>query len=238
MLHKPFLTAEWKYLVMINYEVDPARLRPLLPAGTQLDQWNSKTYISLVGFLFLDTRIKGITVPFHRNFEEINLRFYVKRELPGESRRGVVFVKEIVPRRAIATIARHFYNENYVCLPMQHRIDLNPETSSVEYSCKLNGTSQRMRAQFSGKPAELGAGSQEEFITEHYWGYTKQRDGGTMEYHVEHPKWQVWSAEAFDLDVEDKALYGAQFESAFDRKPSSVFIATGSRVTVSSGVRL
>ncbi len=75
----PFLTAEWRHLAMLNYEIDPVILRPFVPSGTELDSWNGKTYVSIVGFLFLKTRVRGLAIPFHQNFEEINLRFYVRR---------------------------------------------------------------------------------------------------------------------------------------------------------------
>src|SRR3954468_20670393 len=126
-----FLAAEWRYLAMLNYQVDPAILHPHLPRGTELDIWNGRHYISLVGFRFLNTRVLGVPIPFHRNFEEVNLRFYVRRKGPEGWRRGVVFIAEIVPRFAIAAVARLFYNENYVALPTRHKLDLaapNPTT--------------------------------------------------------------------------------------------------------------
>src|SRR5262245_60741200 len=120
-----FLTAEWRHLVMLNYEIDPAALRARVPAGTELDSWNGKTFVSLVGFRVLRTRVLGVPVLFHRSsigkgisrtswgsFEEVNLRFYVRRRAPEGWRRGVVFVKEIVPKAAVAAVARWVYNEN------------------------------------------------------------------------------------------------------------------------------
>ncbi len=117
-----FLTAKWLNLAIINYEIDPIKLSSYVPTGTQIDQWNGKTYISLVGFNFIDTKLKGIPVPFHRNFEEVNLRFYVRRKENKTWKRGVVFIKEIVPKAAIAFVARLFYNENYIALDMTNEI--------------------------------------------------------------------------------------------------------------------
>src|SRR6266513_2477095 len=118
-----FLTAEWRSLAMLNYEVDRSVLARRVPPGTELDSWGGVVYVSVVGFLFLKTRVLGVPIPGHRNFEEVNLRFYVRRKADGEWRRGVVFVKEIVPRRAIAAVARGLYGENYVAMPMSHAID-------------------------------------------------------------------------------------------------------------------
>ena len=236
---KQFLTAEWKHLAMLNYEIAPAVLAPYVPAGTELDLWNSRHLVSVVGFRFLRTRVLGIPIPFHRNFEEVNLRFYVRRKADGGWRRGVVFIKEIVPRAAIAFLARTLYNEPYIALPMAHRIDTEAEAlHAVEYSWRFRGRNNSLKLTVRGEAQSLAAGSEAEFITEHYWGYNRQRDGSTMEYRVEHPRWRVWAAESARLDCEVAQLYGPQFADALSRPPSSAFLAEGSTVTVSRGTRL
>jgi len=131
MRSRVFLTGEWRYLAMLNYRVEPALLEPLVPCGTTLDRWQGATYVSLVGFLFRDTRVLGAPIPLHRDFEEVNLRFYVSREVDGEMRRGVTFIREIVPRLAIATVARLAYNEPYVTLPMRHDIAAQPTRFAI-----------------------------------------------------------------------------------------------------------
>jgi uncharacterized protein len=236
---KVFLTAEWRQLAMLNYVVAPSVLAPFVPAGTRLDSWEGKTLVSVVGFLFLKTRVGGVPIPFHRNFEEVNLRFYVQREAEDGCRRGVVFIKEIVPRAAIALIARKLYNEPYVALPMSHRIESEEGARhSVEYTWRSGGRENRLQLTVRGEAQLLRAGSEAEFITEHYWGYNTQRDGSTMEYRVEHPRWRVWAAEAARLDCEVAELYGTQFKESLSRPPTSAFLAEGSAVTVSRGVRL
>lgn len=142
-----FLTAEWRHLLMVNYAVEPDLLRGFLPNGIELDQWNGTTYLSVVGFLFLRTKILGVPIPQHTNFEEVNLRFYVKRLAPDGYRRGVVFIKEIVPRPLIALVARKCYNEPYQTMPMRHAIDEQngnlQSGSSVEYAWKDERTGTR-----------------------------------------------------------------------------------------------
>src|SRR5689334_1903898 len=103
---------------MINYEVDPGILAERTPRGTEIDTWNGRCFLSIVGFQFVDTHVLGIAIPFHRNFVEVNLRFYVRRVVGDEVRRGVVFIKELVPRRALAWVANLVYNENYQALAM------------------------------------------------------------------------------------------------------------------------
>jgi uncharacterized protein YqjF (DUF2071 family) len=236
---KPFLTAEWKHLAMLNYPIDPARLSPFVPAGTELDRWEGKVLVSVVGFLFLNTRVFGMPIPFHRNFEEVNLRFYVRRKAEDGWRRGVVFIKEIVPRVAIAFTARTFYREPYIALPMAHRIEAERGVvKSAEYSWRLAGRQNSLRAITRGKAQHLGAGSEAEFITEHYWGYNSQPDGSTLEYRVEHPRWQVYEVADARLDCDVAGLYGEPFCESLDGKPSSAFLAEGSEVTVQPGVRL
>jgi uncharacterized protein len=236
---KFFLTAEWRHLAMLNYEVDPSMLMPFVPAGTELDSWNGKTFVSMVGFLFLKTRACGILIPFHQNFEEVNLRFYVRRHAAGGWRRGVVFIKEIVPRAAIAFIARILYNEPYIALPMSHHIEAKSGAlKSVEYAWRFGGRPNSIKVTIHGEAELLREGSEAEFITEHYWGYNTQRDGSTMEYRVEHPRWRVWNAESARLVCDVVEIYGAQFKDYLSRPPSSTFLAEGSAVKVSRGVRL
>jgi uncharacterized protein YqjF (DUF2071 family) len=231
---RPFLTAEWRDLLMVNFAVDPSLLAPHVPAGTQLDAYDGVTYVSLVAFRFVDTRVLGMRVPGHHAFEELNLRFYVRRDSAQETRRGVVFLKEVVPRRAIAFVARAVYNEPYVALPMQHSIAGTPP--AVEYSWRIGGGWSSVKARATGLGAVSRAGSREEFITEHYWGYTRQRDGGTLEYRVEHPRWTVWSAELIELPPLN-LLYGPALAVAL-KHPASTFVADGSAVSVHRGVRL
>ncbi|MEN3331941.1 MAG: uncharacterized protein V7641_1306 [Blastocatellia bacterium] len=236
-----FLTGQWKYLAMLNYEIDPALLAARVPRGTELDSWNDKTMVSVVGFMFLETCVLGIKIPFHVRFEEVNLRFYVRRKAEDGWRRGVVFIKEIVPRRAIAIGARLFYNENYIARRMRHRIELaeSPvERGGVEYGWRTGDGWNTLRAETAGAARPLIDGSEAEFITEHYWGYAVQRDGGTVEYQVEHPRWLVWEATERKFACDVRAVYGGEFVEALNAGPSSAFVALGSRITVRRGVRI
>lgn len=233
-----FLSAEWRHLAMLNYEVDPAILAPRVPAGTELDLFQGRALVSLVGFMFLKTRVLGIPIPLHRNFEELNLRFYIKRCHADGDRRAVAFVQEIVPRFCIAFVARTVYNENYIALPMRHALDLNPDAISATYEWRANGRWQKLGVLCHGEPAIPPKGSEAEFITEHYWGYAAQPNGATMEYQVAHPQWRTWTADDFVFDADVKALYGDEFFPFLNKPPVSAFLAEGSAVTVSKGVRI
>ncbi|MBI3415245.1 MAG: DUF2071 domain-containing protein [Verrucomicrobia bacterium] len=236
---KIFLTAHWKHLAMLNYEIEPSALAPFVPAGTELEPWNGKMLVSVVGFLFLDTRVFGVPIPFHRDFEEVNLRFYVRRKAEDGWRRGVVFIKEIVPHASIAFVARKIYHEPYVALPMAHRIEGTPGLlKSVEYSWRSGGRPNTLRLAARGEAQLLRERSEAEFITEHYWGYNAQRDGSTLEYRVEHPRWHVYeTGEAyFDCDVAN--FYGVRFRDSLSCKPASAFLAEGSLITVYRGRRV
>lgn len=239
---RPFLTAEWRQLAMLNYRVAPELLLPHVPAGTELDDWEGATYLSVVGFLFRDTRLRGVPVPFHRHFEEVNLRFYVRRRVGAEVRRGVTFLRELVPRRAIATVARLAYHEPYTALPMRHTLGpVNAATGApavVEYAWRHRGAWSRLAVEPVGGARALEAGSEEEFITEHYWGYTRQRDGGTVEYRVAHPPWRVWRVRSARLSGDLAVLYGADVAGALVAGPASAFLADGSAVTVHAPERL
>jgi uncharacterized protein YqjF (DUF2071 family) len=240
---RPFLTAAWRHLVMLNYQVPAALLEPLVPAGTELDPWDGATLASVVGFRFLGTRLLGVPIPGHRNFDEVNLRFYVRRRGDdGRWRRGVVFIRELVPRRAIAWVARWRYNEPYLAVPMRHEVDLagavdgNPGRAA--YSWRLDGVWHRLEATTRDRAAVPPPGSAAAYIAEHYWGYTAQRDGGTLEYRVEHPPWRVWKADQATLAGDLDAVYGASFAKHLSCKPVSAFVAEGSDVIVHAGHRL
>ena len=228
---KPFLTANWRYLAMLNFVVDPKIVTPLVPPGTELDFENGETFVSVVGFLFLDTRLLGLPIPLHRDFEEVNLRFYVRKKSADTWRRGVVFVRELVPKRAIAMIARTFYGEPYLAVPMKHDIEHVDLRVKVEYSWRRGTKWESLTMSASGEPQTIPAGSHAEFITEHYWGYTCVR-GGCSEYRVEHSRWKTWNAETFELRADVAALYGEQFAKTLAAPPRSAFIADGSAISV------
>ncbi len=239
-MSRPFLTARWESLLLLNYDCPPELLEPLVPAGTTLDRWQGRTLVSLVGFRFADTRVRGIPIPYHRTFEEVNLRFYVRRSAPdGNVRRAVVFIRELVPRWAIATVARLVYNEPYLAVPMEHQVSLTSSTGgAVRYAWRHAGISYSMSASVAGPAQPLARGSEAEFITEHYWGYTRQRDGTTLEYRVDHPPWAVWEIPDATLHGRTDWLYGPEFGRLLARPPASAFLAVGSEVSVYPGQRL
>ncbi len=222
---------------MLNYEVEPALLRPRVPAGLELDFWRGRTFLSLVGFRFLGTRLRGWPILGHQNFAEVNLRYYVVRQTPDGPRRGVVFLKEIVPRRAVALVARWCYNENYVTRRMRSHVALpgQLETGRVGYHWHDVGRWNHLEARFSGLPTALEPDSEPRFIAEHYWGYGSRRDGATLEYHVAHPPWRVWGAEDVVCDCDVARIYGLEFAGVVRGAPSSAFVADGSEVVVHGG---
>ena len=219
---------------MANYEVEPALLADRVPAGTELDLHDGKCFVSLVGFMFLDTRVLGIPVPFHVNFEEVNLRFYIKREAGGETRRAVCFVKEIVPRFAIATVARILYGEPYECWKMAH----DRTESTVAYGWGKGDASNRLSVEIDASVGVPENGSHGEFIIEHYWGYTKRGGARVDEYKVEHPKWELFSVKNEVIDVDFGGTYGEQFAFLGGTNPYSILLAKGSEVSVYQGERI
>lgn len=225
-----FLTAEWRKLAIINYEINPEVLKPYLPKGTQFDFHKGKCLVSLVGFMFMNTKLLGISVPFHRNFEEVNLRFYVKKLENGIWKRGVVFIKEIVPKKALSLVANTFYNENYCTLPMTHSIIESDNEISVAYSWK-NSKLNTIIVKADNIQGEMIDGSDFEFITEHYSGFTKN-EIQTSEYEVKHPKWNFYDVKNYEIKVDFKENYGTDFTFLNNAKPISVMLAEGSEIEV------
>lgn len=233
-MNKTFLSAEWRKLLMANYVVSPELLGAYTPWGTELDFWQGKCYISLVGFMFLNTKVLGVTFPFHRDFEEVNLRFYVRRQTAQESKRGVVFIKEIVPKPAISWVANNIYQENYETHRMRHTWEIGDEQHLVSYEWKpfWGGEWYKMAAVTEPLAQPIAEGSEAEFITEHYWGYARAGTRSSNEYQVEHPRWDVYPVRSFDVRGDFGRLYGKAFEEILSRPPESVFVAEGSEVRV------
>ena len=219
---------------MANYEISPEVLREFVPRGTEIDYWNGECYASLVAFKFADTAVLGFRIPFHVNFEEINLRFYVRRETAEETRRGVVFVKEIVPRLAICLVANTLYGEKYEAWHTRFE-----ETENrLSYFWTRGNCSNKIAVEFGGSLGVPEADSQAEFIIEHYWGYTKLNDRKTGEYKVEHPKWELREIKASEIKVDFAATYGAQFAFLNESEPRSILFAAGSEISVYKGAKL
>lgn len=227
-----FLRAEWRKLILANYIIDKEVLLKYVPAGTELDLWNGNCYVSLVGFMFKNTKLLGVKIPFHTNFEEVNLRFYVKRFDNGVWKRGVVFIKEIVPKRALTFVANTIYKENYETLPMKHSWTYGNGEQTIDYKWKKDGLWYSMSVESSMERSMMESGSEEEFIAEHYWGYAQVNSKKTNEYEVTHPKWEVYEVKDYKIDIDFKAVYGSDFEMLNNCKPTSVILAEGSKITV------
>ena len=240
---RPFLTADWRHLVMVNYEVGPDVLRPWLPAGVELDIWEGKPLASIVAFEFLDTRVLGVGIPGHRDFHEVNLRFYVRRRINGGWRRGVVFVEELVPRRAIAWTARILCGERYRASRMNGKVWRGPcerglpdWTTHVRYWWWVNRSYQSVYAECDGEPDLAARDSQAAFVTDLGWGYSSG-GGLTLEYQVEHPPWRVWNLSHVQVDFDVEAMYGRRLGREL-KEPCSALVAEGSPVIVRWGRRL
>ena len=239
-----FLTAEWRKLAIANYEIDPALLLPYLPFRTELDLWKGKCYVSLIGFMFKDVKLLGLPIPFHTDFEEVNLRFYVKRyetkedKMNNDYKRGDVFIKEIVPKPAITFVANTVYGENYQTMKMRHKWIENSDNREIEYTWQKTSKSNKTEKlnsiyiKAAKNLSEIEEGSETEFITEHYWGYAKQNDKKTNEYEVTHPKWQKYDVLNYEIKVDFGEIYGKEFSFLDNQKPNSVMLAEGSKITV------
>jgi uncharacterized protein YqjF (DUF2071 family) len=233
-----FLKAEWRKLALANYEVDPDLLKDYLPHKTEIDIWQGSCYVSLVGFMFKNTRLLGIKVPFHINFEEVNLRFYVKYKDGDEWKRGVVFVKEIVPKAALTFVANTLYQEHYQTLPMRHQWKKTADSWKIQYDWKHEGQWMHFQVESELESQSFPEGSETEFITEHYWGYTRITPTKTYEYQVTHPRWEAYPVKNYDIKVDFGRLYDPRFAFLNDTEPKSVMLAEGSEITVESKSKL
>ena len=251
-----FLTAQWLNLAILNFEIDPDVLKPLVPEGTELDEFEGGALASVVGFEFRDTRVWGLSIPFHRNFAEVNLRFYVRRKLPSGWRRGVAFVKEFAPRRAVAWTARHFFGENYATVQMRHQFEVvrssgthgaSDSICSARYTWRYAGGDHHLAVSASGPARYPTEGSEESFVIEQWWGYSrgaerakgrKRADRRTLEYRVEHPRWRLRTAGEARFEADVARLYGAEFVESLSAPSRSAYLVDGSQVAVYRGMKM
>jgi uncharacterized protein YqjF (DUF2071 family) len=229
---KTFLRAKWQNLIMANYEVDPSILMPYLPKGVELDYFHGKTYVSLVGFLFKNTSIFNIPIPFMGTFEEVNLRFYVLRKEANEIKRGVVFINETVPNKIVAYVANKLYKEHYIAIPTKHSWKMTSNTKEITYQWKVKSKWNSLQVNASVAKQNMEVGSIEEFIFEHYFGYTKVNQNHSIEYKINHPSWQINSIKDYKIECDFAKFYGQDFDILNHAKPHSVMLAEGSDISV------
>jgi uncharacterized protein YqjF (DUF2071 family) len=227
---RPFLTAQWRNLLMLTYAVDPTALIDRVPAGTTLDSWRGQALVSVIGFQFLETKILGAPIPFHQDFEEVNMRFYVRRGMDGGARHGVVFIREMVPRPVVGGMARLLYREPYLVVPMRSKVSPGPPPD-VEYQWDATGDWCTLAADARGESQELVPGSLEEFVTVRHWGYNGEPGKTTLEYQVDHPRWRIWHVSSERVAYHPEPMCGHELARHL-KDPISALIADGSAVTV------
>ena len=240
----PFLTAAWRNLVMLSFDIKPHILEPYVPRGVELDLYEGRALVSIVAFEFHSPRFYGIPGPFCACIPEINLRFYVQRQVAGNRRPGVVFLKELAPRRALAmaAVANIGYREHYHLLPMRYATSSARENwdKTFTYQWKIGGRWNGLEATTCSAPRRPVMGSEEEFVVDHWFAYTRQADGSCVERQVAHAPWFVRPVDpdslAFRCDA--ASLFGPQFTAAFQKPPSSAFVSNGSAVGVFHGLRV
>jgi uncharacterized protein YqjF (DUF2071 family) len=224
---RPFLTAEWLNVAAITFAATEEQLRPYLPRGATIDTLEGSPRVSLVAFEFRHTRVRGLAIPRHIAFPEINLRFYVRHE--GE--RAVVFIRELVPRRAIAWVARLLYNEPYQHVPMRCGADPADDGGVRVWHRFGRGDSLSVKGAADAVVPEVGSAGH--WLTDHTLGVGRRRNGNTVLYNVAHPTWALRAVSDLSLEVDFGALYGPQWAWLRDATPSHLSLAVGSPITVS-----
>lgn len=227
-----FLKAHWQNLIMANYEVPPEVLQPFLPAGTSIDLHDGKAFVSLVGFIFKNSRLFSVPIPLLGTFEEINLRFYVQRSVNEQVKRGVVFINETVPYRLVAFVANTLYKEHYTAVKTRSSHNSANNLQQIGYDWQMNKRWNRLAVDAGISASPIKPGSMEEFIFEHYWGYTSVDAQTTEEYQVIHPRWEIYPVHSYQVDCNFSAMYGEAFSFLQQLSPHSVFLAKGSEVAV------
>jgi uncharacterized protein YqjF (DUF2071 family) len=226
-----FLKANWENLIMANYAIDPLLLQPYLPNGVELDFYQNKTYVSLVGFMFKNTSLFGIPIPFFGSFEEINLRFYVRKVDGRKIKKGVVFINETVPYKIVALLANKLFKEHYISIPTKSSINIGAN-KNIQYDWKSKGKWNSISVYSEAKKYKIEASTIEEFIFERYFGFTKLNESLTQEYQINHPNWMTNKIIRAEVKCDFENMYGKPFASLNDTIPDSILLAEGSSISV------
>ena len=229
---KTFLTARWENLAIITYKIHPASLSIYIPPGLAADTINGDAFVSIVAFDFNDIKIKSLRIPFHVNFPEINLRFYVK----DENRNGVVFISEFVDKYFVPFVANSVYNENYKRIRMKKVMKIldGDDVIHLNYNMNMKGREFNLNMKAKQESFIPGENTIEHFIKEHEWGFGKSRRGKLLSYKVVHPVWEVCPVTHFSHNFDFGLIYGNKWEMLNDEKPFNVMFAKGSEVKVFS----
>jgi uncharacterized protein YqjF (DUF2071 family) len=227
-----FLKADWENIIMANYEIDPQILLPFLPNGVEIDLFEDKCYISLVGFMFKNTQLFNVPIPWFGTFEEINLRFYVVRKEGNKIKRGVVFINETIPYPIVAWVANKLYKEHYTVVPTKHEQEVNSDFQKIKFEWLVNSNWNSMEVSYSFGTDKMKKDSLEQFIYDHYFGYTKISNTKTEEYKLQHPIWKTHTTSNYEIECDFQAMYGTDFAILNETKPTAIFIAKGSRVGI------
>lgn len=226
-----FLVAHWENLVVASFKADKQLLQPFVPRGTELNDWNGDYYMSLLGFQFSRARFCGIPSPFYRRFEELNLRFYVRQKVKSGWRKGVVFIKEVIPSKLVGCIAKWLYHENFAALPMHHHIYTGNDGRHTEYYWEQESKPGYLKLCSQLQPEPAVPGSLPAFIHDHYIAFTKTKKH-SYTFDIQHPDWNIYPALSFEMQLDAVALYGEAFRDAFSQ-PATAFLLDGSKTNVS-----
>jgi uncharacterized protein len=226
------LRAEWNNIIMANYAVPKELLLPYVPYKTELDFFEGETYVTLAGFMFLNTQMLGFDVPFHSNFEEVTLRFYVRSNHSLAAKRGVVFIKEIVPKYAITLLANTVFGQNYTTLKMKSFHQDMGDYMETGYEWKYQDKWNKLTAKAVKRSTPIRQNNFNEFIADHYYGYRKNGETKTYQYEVEHEHWETFNVIEYSVDCDFGSLFGKEFSILNKEKPKSVFMLKGSEIRI------
>jgi hypothetical protein len=223
------MTASWKRLINMTYAVSPELLLPHVPAGVTLDCIDGKAFVGLVPFSFENVTMNRLRIPFHQSFPEINLRFYVKHRLG----RGVVFLRECAPKRAVVWLARKKYNEPYCCKKMKEKVRMFTDgTFSVAHSLWSNGIKNTVEVTARTTPVFPDKNSSAHYFKELELGFGIAHNKQTMLYRIHHPEWEVFPVVSYALNMNFGAVFGEKWAFLSAEKPLDVSLVKGSAVTV------
>lgn len=191
----PWVMAQtWHDLLFAHWPVEPAALRPLLPAPLQIDTFEGRAWIAVVPFRMTGVRLRGTpSLPWLSAFPELNVRTYVTTG----GKPGVWFFSLDAANSLAVAIARAWFHLPY----FRARMSCTEREGWIHYA------SERIHrrapaALLEGRYRPVGgarspqAGTLEHFLTERYCLYTTSARGQIIRAEIHHPPWPLQRTEA------------------------------------------
>ncbi|HZL36456.1 MAG TPA: DUF2071 domain-containing protein [Tepidisphaeraceae bacterium] len=184
----------WHELLFMHWPIRPGLLRPLLPAGLELDTFDGEAWLGLVPFRMSGVRPRGVPpIPGMSAFPELNVRTYVTTL----GRPGVWFFSLDAANWPAVRMARRFFHLPYFNAAMA----VDAQGDEIRYHsrrthCNAPSAELRMRYRPTGPAYFTREGNLDHFLTHRLCLYCANSCGQIFRGDIHHVRWSLQPAEA------------------------------------------